>query len=251
MNEEEYIKLGSDTAKEGFRNEDDVVMKFNMWDSDEEAQKWLKLMGYPLAEVDRVESLKVSGQKADVQVQITRKNEDKLHIENLQVKLVSNQSGFNQIDKRWLDRYHELWNFPEHVFQNLKHFTGELPPKIANSRDSRRMFLDEFSEMEQKEILEFFTRNQNSILSDILRGRGEFSAEWMLVCQKLENDARWILKPMDQVVQHYAKGGVRISPRGSLYLGRITVQRKGGDGGRITANMLQFKINPTELFELK
>ena len=31
---------------------------------------------------------------------------------------------------------------------------------------------------------------------------------------------------------------------------KITMQRKGGDGGRITANMLQFKINPAELFEI-
>lgn len=34
-----------------------------------------------------------------------------------------------------------------------------------------------------------------------------------------------------------------------LKLGRVTVQRKGGDGGRKTANMLQFKVNPTELFD--
>jgi len=27
------------------------------------------------------------------------------------------------------------------------------------------------------------------------------------------------------------------------------MQRKGGDGGRHTANMLQFKLNPAELFE--
>jgi hypothetical protein len=29
------------------------------------------------------------------------------------------------------------------------------------------------------------------------------------------------------------------------------VQRKGGDGGRETAKMLQFKINPALLFEAK
>ena len=27
------------------------------------------------------------------------------------------------------------------------------------------------------------------------------------------------------------------------------MQRKGGDGGRETANMLQFKIDPTRLFD--
>jgi hypothetical protein len=29
------------------------------------------------------------------------------------------------------------------------------------------------------------------------------------------------------------------------------MQRKGGDGGRDTAKMLQFKINPSELFNIE
>ena len=40
-----------------------------------------------------------------------------------------------------------------------------------------------------------------------------------------------------------------MTPRGSISIGKITVQRKGGDGGRDTANMLQFKINPAELID--
>ncbi|OAV02307.1 hypothetical protein AO381_1598 [Moraxella catarrhalis] len=51
-------------------------------------------------------------------------------------------------------------------------------------------------------------------------------------------------------MQHYGDGDVVISPRGSLKIGRVTMQRKGGDNGRPTANMLQFKIDPAELFEL-
>ena len=42
-----------------------------------------------------------------------------------------------------------------------------------------------------------------------------------------------------------------MTPRGSLKIGRITVQRKGGDNGRKTANMLQFKIDPTEIFNIE
>ena len=34
---------------------------------------------------------------------------------------------------------------------------------------------------------------------------------------------------------------------GNLKIGRVTMQRKGGDGGRETAKMLQFKINPALL----
>ena len=55
---------------------------------------------------------------------------------------------------------------------------------------------------------------------------------------------------INEVMQYYSEGAVEMSPRGSIKLGRITVQRKGGDGGRDTAKMLQFKIDPTELFDI-
>ena len=47
----------------------------------------------------------------------------------------------------------------------------------------------------------------------------------------------------------FGAGDVCLSPRKSLNIGKILMQRKGGDNGRPTANMLQFKINPVELFE--
>jgi len=37
------IELGSQTAKNGFRNEDDIVEKFNNWKQDTDAQH-----GFPL-----------------------------------------------------------------------------------------------------------------------------------------------------------------------------------------------------------
>ena len=40
---EDLIRLGSLTARGGFRNEDTVVAKFKAWKEDEDAQKWLEL----------------------------------------------------------------------------------------------------------------------------------------------------------------------------------------------------------------
>lgn len=37
------IEKGSQTAKDGFRNEDDIVKKFNEWEKDKEAQTWVAL----------------------------------------------------------------------------------------------------------------------------------------------------------------------------------------------------------------
>ena len=65
--------------------------------------------------------------------------------------------------------------------------------------------------------------------------------------KKEKSEVKWILKPINEVINFYS-GNVEFSPQGSLKIGKITMQRKGGDGGRDTAKMLQFKINPCELF---
>lgn len=244
------IELGSRTAKNGFQNEKDVAERFNNWKIYGEAQEWLKLMGYDLTKIEKVKAIVLSGYKADINVNVFIFYADAVDIRNIQVKLVSNSKGYNQIDKRWVDSYQELWGFNNEILSILKRFTGEIPPNIINSRNTRRMFLNEFSQEEQKLLLMWFNENKILVLTDILRGRGEFSAEWVLVVQKIENNSKWALKNINEVLQHYGSGYIKISSRGSLHFGRITMQRKGGDNGRKTANMLQFKLDPTELFEL-
>lgn len=240
---------GSLTAKDGFKNEDDIVRKFNDWEKDKDSQTWLTLMKYNLSEIEYVEAVKVSGYKTDVQVQVTIKLKKAIDVENLQIKLVSNAKGFNQIDKRWVDKYTEMWNIPSPVVSILKRYTGEEKPTIQKPKDKRRMFASEFSKTEQKVILKWLKENQSLIVSDILKGQGKFAAEWMLVAQKVEKNARWILKPMNFCMNYFGNGEIEITARGNFKIGRITMQRKGGDGGRDTAKMLQFKINPAELFE--
>lgn len=246
MNEKQTI--GSNTAKNGFKNEDDIVSKFNNWKKDADAQAWLTIMNYTLNAIEFVEAIKLSGYKTDVQVQVTIKLKKAIDVQNLQVKLVSNPKGFNQIDKRWVDKYVEMWDIPKNIISMLKRYTGEETPSTKNTRDKRRMFANEFSELEQTILINWLKNNQALIVSDILKGRGIFAAEWMLVAQKVNKDARWILKPMNYCMNHFGNGNIEITARGNFKIGRITMQRKGGDGGRETAKMLQFKINPAELF---
>lgn len=151
----DLVPLGSKTAKNGFRNEEDVVRIFNNWQEDELARAWLS---------------KIS-------------------------------SGFNQIDKRWVYKYIQMWNIPDDVSEVLKRFTGELPPNIKNPKDLRRMFLDEFSKFEQELLLGFIEQNRILIVSDILKGRGEFSADWMLVIvRKGERIEKWALEEIGIVM---------------------------------------------------
>jgi hypothetical protein len=244
------IDKGSQIAKDGFRNEDEVVEKFNNWQTDSESQQWLETMGYDLKEIEFVEAFKLSGYKTDVQVQVRIKLKNLIDVENLQVKLVSNPKGFNQIDKRWIDKYVEMWSIPLEIVEILKRYTGENKPTISSPKDKRRMFANEFTEEEQTNALNWLDNNKALIISDILRGRGKFAAEWMLVILKANKNSLWTLKPMNIAVNHFSQGDVVITKRGNFTIGKITMQRKGGDGGRITANMLQFKINPAELFEI-
>ncbi|MBR8465140.1 type II restriction endonuclease [Campylobacter sp. faydin G-140] len=251
MGEIYRVKLGSKTAKDGFKNEQHIADKFNNWEIDNEGRDWLIIMGYNLERIDYVKAIVISGYKSDLNVKVQVKLKDALDIENIQVKLVSNKKGFNQVDKRWLKSYNELWNIPSDIYKILQYFTGELKPYKNNVRDNRRMFMDELTEEEINLVLNWLNDNKLLIISDILKGRGEFSAEWVLVAQKLEENARWILKNINEVINYYfADGKVEISPRGSIKLGKVTIQRKGGDNGRLSANMLQFKIDPTELFDI-
>jgi hypothetical protein len=84
------------------------------------------------------------------------------------------------------------------------------------------------------------------ILSDILRGRGQFTAEWMLVAHKSITETRFVLKNINQVINFY-NGKVQISTKGSILIGKILLQRKGGTPDPTS---LQFKFNPALLFEM-
>ena len=246
----DLVLRGSQTAKDGFKNEQEICDKFNNWQFDNEAIQWLTIMQYDLKEIEYVKAVVLHGFKSDVNVQVQVKFKSVIDTENIQVKLVSNLKGFNQIDKRWLSHYKDMWNIPDDIYKLLQYYTGELKPYRQNIRDSRRMFMDEFTIDEQESVLQWLSNNKTLILSDIIKGRGQFSAEWVLVAQKIKNNARWVLVNINQALQYYSLGDVRISPRGSIYIGNVTMQRKGGDGGRDTANMLQFKLDPTLLFEL-
>ena len=141
---ENYLaEKGSKIAKDGFKNEKDVANKFNNWKNDKEAKIWLVTMGYEISDIEYVKATILSGYKADLNVRIQIKLKQNFDIENIQVKLVSNKKGFNQIDKRWLKNYNDMWKFPNNIYKLLQYFTGEILP-YKFGRNNKRMFLDEF-----------------------------------------------------------------------------------------------------------
>jgi len=239
-------EIGSATAKNGFKNEDEIAAKLNNWTTDRDAQNWLTAMGYSIRDVKAVRAAKPHGEKADIEVTIETSSKTKT--EGISIKLVSSPNGFNQIDKRWLSHYAKMWKMPLSVQNPLKKFVGETAP--ANpGRASNRMFLDELEPLERKAVVTFFTTNKQDIVSDLFEGDGAHAAGWVMVAFKATPNTRWVLRQVDDVIKYYGEGPVTITSGGNLQIGRITMQRKGGDGGRETAKMLQFKINPALLLE--
>jgi len=278
------FEIGSATAKGGFANEKAICSKFNNWKQDNEAQIWLKIMGYNLKEINSVEAIQIPTRmkredveqlglketfdelmrfkKADAQVRIKIIIGKIVKIENLSLKKVTirenkSNKGFNQVDKRWVDTYQQIWRFDNDVALGLKLFTGEIKPlkeitAEIKLRDERRMYLNELPNHLRNKIVDFFKNNKILVVSDILKGRGGLSANWMLVTRydELQNTTTWTLKDINTAMNFFGYGDVVVFKDGSLHIGRIGMQRKGGDAGRPTANMLQFKINPCELFQI-
>ncbi|PIU66428.1 MAG: type II restriction endonuclease [Armatimonadetes bacterium CG07_land_8_20_14_0_80_40_9] len=272
-------KLGSKTAKGGFANEKAICKKFNAWEKDIEAQEWLKIMGYDITKLDSVKAIQVPTRikksdlskfevnekeyeqfvrfkKADAQIRIIIKIGNILKIENMSLKKANSDADYNQIDKRTVDDYQEMWKFDDEITFWLKLFTGKLTPKkysrktgIKKFRDKRRLFLNEMPKGIQDKIIKFFKRNQIMIISDIIKGRGGLSANWMLVTRlnRENKTTTWTLRDINVVMNFFGSGGVCISPKGSLYIGKITMQRKGGTPD---PTKIQFKIKPCQLFNL-
>jgi len=278
------FEFGSRTAKGGFANERAICEKFNNWKDDNEAKLWLKIMGYDLRRINDVKAVQIPTRirkseikkfgfseeeyeelmrfkKTDVQVQIRIliHVNNAIKIENLSLKKANSDANYNQVDKRWVDDYKEMWRFDDEIATALKLFTGEISPSlhrgmlkvdISQLKDPRRVFLTELRDDIVKKIISFFTKNKILVVSDILKGRGGFAADWMLVTRynKKDDTTTWILKDINTVMNFFGGGEVRVSPRGSLYIGRITMQRKGGTPD---PTKLQFKIKPCDLFKIE
>ncbi|MFK5975955.1 MAG: type II restriction endonuclease [Sulfurovum sp.] len=275
-------QIGSLTAKGGFLNEADICNKIVDFKNDNEARLWLEIMGYSPEKIDSIEAIQIPVRinkrkaiglgvtedkyeetirykKADVQVRINIVIDNVVYVENISLKKANRSAGFNQIDKRPVSTYKNMWGFDDEIEHWLKLFTGEILPKdilgekelsILKDRDKRRLFLYEMPSEIVEKIKRFFEENKFLIISDMIKGRGGLCAEWFLVTRKDTKDGNkidWILKDINTTCNFYAKGEVQMSPRGSLKIGKITMQRKGGTPDPTS---LQFKLNPLEIFKI-
>lgn len=191
--------IGSYTAKGGFKNEIDIVLKFNNYKNDKDAKLWLQIMGYNPEKIQQLTAVQIAPKinktkalslgvteenheetmifkKADIQVKLEVIINEIYYIENISLKKANIGAGYNQVDKRPVDKYRAFWNIPESVCETLKLYTGEIPPITPNNlRDNRRMFLDEIDKIKTDELLDFFTENKTLIFNDVFKRKRSFS----------------------------------------------------------------------------
>ena len=279
--ENNRVRIGSLAAKGGFLNEKVICDMFNNWRDSDLPKQWLSHMGYDISKIEKVIAIQIPTRisktdalniynisnsefediikykKADAQIKIFVTYNSIIKIENISLKKANSNANFNQIDKRKVDTYQKMWGFDDEIANWLKYFTGEIiPNKKLFSSDTvlkeinKRIFIDEFPKRIIGKLLDFINNNKILIISDIIKGRGTLSADWILVT-KFEVNLKsysWILVDINLAMNYFGSGDIKISPKGSLNIGKITMQRKGGTPDPTS---LQFKINPCGLFELE
>ncbi len=237
------FEFGSKTARAGFKNEEDVADSINNWNTDEDGGWVLEQIGIDLNSIRSIRAKTISGEKSDVVVRI-ESTQEVIQTIGFQVKLVSNERGFNQIDKRKVGNYQEIWKMPESVAAVLKLYTGEIEHSESGTKDSRRLHADELSEHQRELVFGFFKENKDMIAKTIFKGDTEHPADWLLVVQELELKKTMYIFSIDDVISFYLSSDPSITRRGTFKFGLVTIQRKGGDRGRDSAKMLQFKMDP-------
>jgi hypothetical protein len=272
-------RIGSLTARGGFLNEKAICNIFNDWKKSVLAKDWLLHMGYSLNTIKDVIAIQVPTRiskkdsikygiteleyeeiskfkKADAQIKIFIALTSVVKVENLSLKKANSDSNFNQVDKRSVDTYQKMWGFDDTIAHWLKLFTGYILPNAEKSLDhtklrefNKRIYVDEFPKRMIGKLIDFLENNKILIVSDIIKGRGSLSADWILVTKY---DVRtflnsWVLVDINLAMNYFGNGEIKISPRGSISIGKITMQRKGGTPDPTS---LQFKINPCGLFDL-
>ena len=278
-NEMDRSIVGSLAARGGFRNEQNVVVKFNNWQNDAIVQHWLNLMGINLEEILYVRAVQVplkitlanfeearsysedlaiinTFKKADILVSI-KMQDNVIKKETLSLKKANVKANYNQIDKRSVDSYQAMWGFDDEIAFWLKLFSGQIVPEnflhytvdLASLRNNRRIFMDEMPLEVQTKILTFFETHRRKIVEDVFKGRHDLSAKWILVTKVENENTTWDLKNINTVLDYFGcHGEVTKTPKRSISIGEVTLQRKGGTPD---PTKLQFKFNPCTLFDIQ
>lgn len=250
----EKMANGSSIAKSGFKAEQILTDFLNSPDGPD----CLSLHNIcPKNEIKNIKAERLVGRKkTDVRVSIEKTNGEVMKI-NLSVK--KSTADFSQLERGDLEKYRQLLNMPDKVYNLLKFFLGKSLPSGYDSsktfRETHRLFLDELTDEDQKSIIDFFDSIKKDLIHNAFLGTDPESRPHFLVTINKEDPIQSDFKEAKFTAAEKAitialdTGKVLLSPRGSLKIGKITLQRKGGDGGKPKACDIQIKFNPSDYHE--
>jgi len=179
------------------------------------------------------------------------------------------KADYNHVERNYVEFYVQKWFMPQDVYVALKRFVGEVdkqgnpisietlereakllgtsPGKLSKER---RTFLNQMDPQTREIIKEFFRSNKAKILKDVFIN--DENVEFFIIVKRQGDVAYYYFVPTADVLDVYSNGDVVITPKGSLLIGNVVLQRKSGDhrtnGGwaDVVASQLQFKIRLSE-----
>ncbi len=258
-------KLASKAARRGLKAEDRIINAINT--NDEVGKKIIKAIGDLSGLRLELYSASKCPPRAKADIAITSNGRRIL----ISAKEFDVDIGFdyNHVERKHVDFYAQKWSIPKDVYIALKKFVGEVdvkgnPVSIEELKSEaellgtspgklskgRRTFLNQMEQQTIENMIRFFNENKVKILKDIFIG--DENIEFFIIVKRQEGLAYYYVLPTKDVLDIYCKGDVRITPRGSLLIGRVELQRKSGNhrtkSGWIdtSASQLQFKIKPSE-----
>ncbi|MHA1821952.1 MAG: hypothetical protein ACTSVC_15875 [Promethearchaeota archaeon] len=261
---EDKVKRGSRTAKGGFLNEEIILKYFKEWKTNKYGKRFLKeICKYERIDFNLVKEINVNrvggkGGKADLVLEIPlfnkrlgislKKQEEQgyNHIDRRSAQFFAEKFKFSDIAKLGLYKYCGVEGYsPLELFESKKISEEEYsalkdtPLKGKTHREGKgHFYFYELTKDEQKALLDEFKNKQIQILNFILKGEGKFKADYLIITKHIgEDQYLFYLEPINKTIER-AKGTVTPSKRGTIHMGKITIQRKGGTGG---ATQIQFK----------
>jgi len=166
----------------------------------------------------------------------------------ISIKTFGTGRGSNQVFRTPVAQYELEWDVPHDVAALIRNFVG-----IGESLS--RVFFNQVDDNEANAVTNFFTQVQPHVVSSILAGKASAAlrADWIMLHEAKDNKWQervgdrdfWKMYPMAKVIDICCSETPAITAQGGLRLGLgLTMQRKGGDGGKYSANDLQFKMSP-------
>jgi len=151
-------------------------------------------------------------------------------------------NGANQVTRIWPENFCKQIGLSNKVCTILEEFSF----KVTNGY---RIGMDEISEKDFRLIQEELTYKLPTIMNFIFNKGNKVN--FIAICNKKLNKVCFI--PYDTFIEYVMRSGVSkgVSIRGrktGLKLGAISLQRKGGDSGAMSADQIQFKFSPGKAF---